>query len=375
MASPGSDPDALVETAGDGATRPANVGTWSWSALAVAPVLLVGVFLGPQGLSLLTPAVLSAIDPAVPVALAAVGCLIGLEPRLRWPAARGLTFAALAHGLLTAAAVAAGLAALTGRAATLAGMWPLPLVAGLSAASSLAMPRRRASDGPWRTGTIVDVEAIWLIVAGGLVLAATRATSAADAAALLAQSLVIVALIAGAGWLFVRHTARPTEGRVFAVGTVLLVGGMADYLSLAPLLAGLVAGWLWQRLSGPSRETLEHEVLYAQHPFVALVLIVAGARSEVTAETVGLAVGYACLRLLARLAGTATLHRRLPSALGDTPWALVAPGIVGVAFALTVVRTAGTHHPEAVTALSIVVLGTVIADAVSLAVTRRGGGA
>jgi hypothetical protein len=45
--------------------------------------LLVGVAVGPLGLGLLTPAVLSFVDPAVPVALVAIGFAVGLEFRAR----------------------------------------------------------------------------------------------------------------------------------------------------------------------------------------------------------------------------------------------------------------------------------------------------
>jgi hypothetical protein len=45
--------------------------------------LLLGVAAGPQGLGLLSPAVLSFLDPAVPVALVAIGVAVGLEIRAR----------------------------------------------------------------------------------------------------------------------------------------------------------------------------------------------------------------------------------------------------------------------------------------------------
>src|SRR3990172_7892179 len=51
---------------------------WSATSAPVALLLVTGIAFGPQGISLLSPAVLSFLDPVVPVALAALGVLLGL---------------------------------------------------------------------------------------------------------------------------------------------------------------------------------------------------------------------------------------------------------------------------------------------------------
>ena len=58
--------------------------------MTVAAALLLGFVLGPQGLALLSPSVLLALDPAVAMALATVGVFVGLNvdprhPRLTLP--------------------------------------------------------------------------------------------------------------------------------------------------------------------------------------------------------------------------------------------------------------------------------------------------
>lgn len=376
MADPTTDAHLFIDMRpdSDGAPR-RRVRGWTRSALPVAPTLLVGVFLGPQGLNLFTPPVLSAIDPAVPVALATVGCLLGLslEPRPRTPDARTLAIAATGQGIVTVTVVAVGLSVLSGLGPLLATpAWLLPVVAGLCAASSLTLPRRGPADVRRRADAVVDLEVIGGLMLGAVVLSAARTASWQTAATTFAQSLGIVTLIAAAGWLFVRHTTRATEGRVFAIGTALLVGGMADYLTLSPMLGGLAAGALWQRLGGPSRETLHREVLYAQHPFVVLVLIVAGARAEVAPTTLGLAAGYAGLRLVARLASHAAARRVVPAATVEAWSPLLAPGIAGVAFALTVFRALGSNQTAPAMAVSVVVLGTILADAVAHVGARPG---
>ena len=63
------------------ATRPSRRLLLGWSATSVpiAPLLLVGVFLGPHGLAVLSESALAAVDPAMSVALAVLGILVGLE--------------------------------------------------------------------------------------------------------------------------------------------------------------------------------------------------------------------------------------------------------------------------------------------------------
>jgi len=76
-----------IERVAPAASIPAHVLPWhvrfglSWSAGAVPVVLilLLGAVLGPGGLALLTPPVLAVIDPVLPVAVAALGILAGLE--------------------------------------------------------------------------------------------------------------------------------------------------------------------------------------------------------------------------------------------------------------------------------------------------------
>ena len=60
---------------------------------------------------------------------------------------------------------------------------------------------------------------------------------------------------------------------------MLLVGGLADYLSLSALTSGLVAGLFWQRAGGPAAESLRRDLGYLQHPLVVLLLVTAGART------------------------------------------------------------------------------------------------
>lgn len=338
---------------------------WSATSLPVAPLLLLGVFLGPHGLFILTPAALAAVDPALPVAFATLGALIGLMPGMQPPFRRALAGATLSV-VVTTTVVALGFgigAMLGGELPTT--FWLVPLTLGTAAASSLIVPTQRplhrglAFAGP-------EGEAVVSVLAGGLLIAFARQGGYLTTFVWLAQACAVVAMLGLAGWLLLRHSVASAERRVFAVATLLLVGGAADALSSSALLGGLCAGVLWNVCGGPSRDSLHRDMLYALHPLIALVLVVAGARVEMSTAVLGMAAGYACLRTLARLA-SATLLVRLEPDVAHV--ARVAPGIFGVAFVLTAYRALG---PDLTIAVSVVVIGTVLSEVTALVLAPKG---
>ena len=170
------------------------------------------------------------------------------------------------------------------------------------------------------------------------------------------QLVGIAATVAAAGWLLLARTASETEQRVFGVATLLLLGGVADYLSLSALMAGLVAGAFWYAAGGAAHDSLQRDLAYVQHPLVALILLVAGARTELTPAIVALAVAYVLLRAVGKLTGSLATTLVDPALSRGGPSRLLPPGIVGVAFALNALRVAG---PDMATVLSVVVLGTI----------------
>lgn len=348
---------------------------WSASSLPVAPILLVGIFLGQQGLALLSSAAFAVIDPAAPVALAALGILAALdlcERRVRPGLLVGASWQAIATAAGVGTALAAALYALAPIAAD--GQWMLPMVAAVSAATSLTLPGRSADDSQCPAKTLVGAEVVVAVVAGGLLLAMLRQHSLFDGARLIGQGIGVCTLLAAAGWLLLRPTSSETERRVFVVATLLLVGGSADYMSFSPILAGLVAGFLWHALNGSAREVLQRETAYAQHPFVVLVLLAAGARTEISAVTCGLAAVYATVRVVARVASGGSLDRFIPSLPGTMRFDLIEPGVFGVAFALNVVRAIDASAAGAVMTLSVVVIGTVLSDVMARLSSFRAGG-
>ena len=133
------------------ASSPAHVPPWhvrfglSWStgAVPVVLILLLGAVLGPGGLALLTPAVLAVLAPVLPVAVAALGILAGLEftrpaaPN-RWSLLRNASLESLLTGILVAAGIWLVMPASPDDA--MPDVWLVAIVAGLCASMSATLP-------------------------------------------------------------------------------------------------------------------------------------------------------------------------------------------------------------------------------------------
>ena len=265
---------------------------WSRLSSQSTLLLLTGVALGPQGLAVLTPAVLEVLRPAVPVALAVLGV--------------STVFGSTAH--------------------------------------SGGFPR-------WRTHL-----ASFLILVSGLAMA-WHQREILDAAAIIGQAACIAILLAGAGWLLSSSGASDEERRVFSITIFLLLGGVADYLSVPALLLGWIAATAWQLVQARQLSEVRLDAAYVQHPMTALLLITAGARVELSWQVVLL--GAAAVSVAMALA--LFFRRRRPIrdvTFGGIP---VTPAAFAVALAMDATRL----DPRMTMLLSIVVLAASIFDVVS----------
>jgi hypothetical protein len=193
------------------------------------------------------------------------------------------------------------------------------------------------------------------VVAGGLLLALARETTTVAALVTALQVAAIAALVAGSGWLLLSRASTTDEQRISTFGSALLLGGAADYLSMSALLCGIVAGGCWRLSSITVREHLRRDTTYAGDSLLALVLILAGAHAEFSVATITIALGYAMLRATGKLAGSWIARRVFPAVPRSPTQFLLAPGALGVAFALNMVRALGDAF---VPLLTIVVAGT-----------------
>lgn len=344
---------------------------WSATSAPVALLLLAGFAFGPRGINLLSVDALSLLDPVVPVALAALGVLVGLSVGDHRTDDPRVFAAACLVAALTMLVVSAGIAmvALATTASVDRAFWTLIVAGGICAASSLTLPTGNPLEPRNAIARVIELGILLPIVVGGLALAWLRAGPTMGAVAQVAQAAGVTLALAAAAWLLLTRASSETEERVLAVSALLLVGGVADALSLSALFGGLVAGVFWRYAGRHPRETISRDVLFVQHPLLVLVLLVAGARADLSAVSLGLGAVYLALRVVGRLAGGMVASRaagvNLPRDLG---FSLLPPGVFGVALALNAVNVVGA---DASVLLAAVVAGTIGSEFVALLLPPR----
>jgi hypothetical protein len=333
--------------------------------------LPLGMAMGPRGLNLLPESLLSFLDPAVSAALAAAGALAGLglyRDRRREPALVG---SVVADSGLTIAAVSVCAAAIW-RATGLPAEATLVASVCLGIAAIASSPGIRNATHPFAplVGRVSGLGAAIAIVLGALALAWLPRQSPAGTLWNVGELCAIAAMIGFAGWLLAGQTSDDNEQRVFAAGTVLLLGGAADYLAASALFMGLAAGACWRAAGGAATDRLTRDLEYLQHPLVVLLLLIAGAKCHVSIGAIALVAAYALCRTAAKLASGLVISRLAasgrPLALGLY---LLPPGVVGVAFGLNI--AAVWSDPAAALLLDVLVLGTLLAELLAVANAPR----
>lgn len=335
-------------------------------------LLLAGMALGPHGLRVLSESALASLDPAVSVALAALGVLVGLGIAVR-PPREGRRFgAASLEASATIVLVAAGLL-IIGRPSFMHEpiSWLLALIAGLCAVpSSAAADAPDTPSGAFAT-CIADLDDVLPIVLGVAAVVWTRPGTPIALVWFIVRAAAIAVAIAFATWLLIAQTASESEQLVFAIGALLLLGGAAAHLAVSALGAGLLAGMFWNLAGGAARDRIARDMRYLQHPLVVLLLIVAGSRLSLPIDLVGVAIAYVVMRLAGkRLGGWLADRAAPPASSGDPGFSLSSPGVVGIAIALNVLQ-AGDGSVASTTVFSIVVAGSLGAELVSLLIARR----
>ena len=131
-----------------------------------------------------------------------------------------------------------------------------------------------------------------VIVAAAFAAAITRETSLAALPLLALGAGGVAACIAVAGWLLVEQTSSEREQQVFVVGSLLLLGGAAAYLSLPALVVGLLGGVVWKAMGNLARDRIVRDLRSLQHPLVASLLLVTGARITFERQPLSVAAVY-----------------------------------------------------------------------------------
>lgn len=300
----------------------------------------IGVILGPTVMDAISTRVLAQLDPVVSMALAVLGVFVGAGFATTRHAPASL-FGALGQAALTFGGVTLTMALLLQR-------WQMPLpvtvtVAAItlglcSAASAAIYPVGGRSVQMSKAATLADLDDVPIILLGCVVVPLFAGVESWAQTVIVSSVGAIV--VATAGVLLLSRVESVPERGVVITGTALLLGGTAAYVNASPLLAGLLAGILWTRLT-PTAGVIGSELRRLQHPLLALLLITAGATIQWTSALLWLTAPLVLVRLAGKTLGGLVFARvaRLPAGLLTT--VLLPPGILGIALALNVQQAIG----------------------------------
>jgi len=339
-------------------------------APALAPALLfvpLGFLLGPPGLNVLPAHAVEHLDPVISVGLAALGVFVGLALGRRpyWDAR--LFVAASLEAIVTVLVVLASLL-------TLLQAWQMPITVptiaialglAVSASASSAVSGGRHGSAHDVASRIADLDDVLPIAIGAWVIGLVAHEGFWNALTQVGLTLLLGLAVGMIGWLLIERAHSVAERGVFVAGSLALAGGASAYLSLSPLLAGLAAGMFWNWSPGRADVIVRADLQKFQHPLVVLMLLAAGASLQFSLAALWLFAPFVVFRFAGKLAGGWIASRLAPSlAPADLGKYLLAPGLLGIAFALNMHQ----HLPpaEGIALLTAVVIGTLASEGVAL---------
>lgn len=335
----------------------------------VTLMIMFGIAAGPSGLDLLPAAFRSWYDFLASTALTMVAFLLGGKLPLATLRRHGraiLTVSIMAV-FLTALTVGLGLLAIgTSIVMTL-------LLAGIATATDPAaiqdVARQTRAAGPF-TNTLLGAVAIddaWGVVAFSLLLIAAKAIVGDGGIDILQQGsleilgALLIGMAVGLPAAFLTGRLDPGEPmQAEALGVVFLCAGLAIWMEVSFLLAGMTAGALVANLAKHHTRAF-HEIEHIEWPFMVLFFVLAGASLYVASlKEIGvIGVAYLILRTLARVLGgwTGGVLAKMPSL--HRRWigfALVPQAGVALGMALV----AAHHFPELAKPLLAITISTTI---------------
>ena len=277
--------------------------------------LFIGYLLGPV-VGLLSRETIAQFFPLLALGLAWVGLLFGLQLEMRqlrkFPAR--FTVAAMLQGVV-AFVVFFALAALAlmpffelteiVRAVVLAGAATACVSSPLGLVAVSANTRGRTSELLLYIGSL---DALVGIVALQLVFALNNPLRAVGMNVAIGGEWILAAVAVGIAFaIFLVWLTRPKPDRdelvLFLLGSALFLGGAALYLGLSTLFVAMVAGVIVGNVS-PMRRRVFTVLQDWEKPIYVIILLLLGALVVVNdLNVIPLALGYALIRVVAKLAG------------------------------------------------------------------------
>lgn len=353
------------------------------SALGLAPsltpaalFLLLGALAGPHALGLLSTRLLARLDLAVTIALAILGVIVGIALGREIRSAVRLFVAASLESLVTIVAVG-GATVYFVQATQVPIAAPLVVLAialGLSASASSATSADPDSEPAAAVATrVADLDDVLPIVVTMGACALVPGAAARGLWIVLLSPIVVGAAVGAIGWLLFERAESNAERVVFVLGALSLAGGAASYLSVSPLLVGLIAGGVWTLAPGRADRIVQDDLRKVQHPLVVLLLVTAGAMATPSLAAVWLLTPYLLFRLAGKVAGAWLSARLVEISAADLAAYLMSPGVLAVAFALNFRQL--LPGPAGDVILSTVAMGTAAFELFALAVVPHWRGA
>lgn len=335
----------------------------------VTLMILFGVAAGPSCFDLLPAAFRSWYDFLASTALTMVAFLLGGKLPLATLRSHGKAILVISIMAVVVTALIVGLGlVLIGTPIVMA-----LLLAGIATATDPAatqdVARQTRASGPF-TDTLLGVVAIddaWGVVVFSLLLIMAKAIAGDGGIEILQHGAweilgaLLVGVVVGLPAAFLTGRLDPGEPmQAEALGVVFLCAGLAIWMEVSFLLAGMTAGVLVANLAKHHTRPF-HEIEHIEWPFMVLFFVLAGASLDVASlEEIGLiGTAYLILRTLARILGgwtggalaeAPTLHRRW---IG---FALVPQAGVALGMALV----AADHFPALAKPLLAAVISTTI---------------
>lgn len=279
----------------------------------VTLLLLCGVAVGSSGLDILPPEASYWYEFLTIAALTMVAFLLGSSLSLKSLRKNGATIMAISLSVVIATIMVVG-----------AGLWALGVELGLAlllgaiatatdpAATQDVIQQAKAKGGFAKTLTgIVAIDDAWGVLAFSLILILVGLLNGGVSNGGLLDAVweITGALVLGLalGWPGAYLTGRLAKGepqQTEALGLVFLCAGLALWLNVSFLIAGMTAGAVIVNVARHHSRAF-HEIKHVQWPFMILFFILAGASLDVgVLSSVGLmGLGYIILRIFARIIG------------------------------------------------------------------------
>lgn len=344
----------------------------------VTMLLLLGLLVGQSGLGLLHHGVDAWFEPISVVALTMVAFLLGGEITRENMAAHGRAI------LSISALVVLGTTGIVWLGLTAIGIDPrLALLLGAIAAATdpaaIADVIRQSgirNDFTETVSGIVAVDDVWGLIVFSLCLALVHSTGAWAGPLLSAGhdigGAVLLACLIGGPAAFLTGRIKPGEPlQIEAFGIVFLTAGLALWMEVSFLIAGMTAGAIIANLARQHDYTF-NEIERIEQPFMLLFFVLAGATLEMDAVwSLGwFTAAFVVLRVVARL-----ISAEIGARIGRSPKAhvhLYGPALLpqaGVAVGMALV--AAEALPEwGETIMTLTIGATVVFELVGPPITQ-----